>query len=77
MANITFIPPSKPQHINPVHWQQSIAVARQACARVFRDGGTPADAARAFGIATQSDDWSKVVEAVAEALCARPLRKAA
>ena len=34
-----------PRYINPVQWQQSIGYARQACARLFRDGGTPADGA--------------------------------
>lgn len=77
MATLQFISPSKPGHINPVQWQQSIAIARQASARVFRDGGTPAEAARAFGIDLPSADWSKVVEAIAELLCASPVRKAA
>ena len=39
-----------PRYINPVQWQQSIGYARQACARLFRDGGTPADALAAFGL---------------------------
>ena len=40
-----------PSYINPVQWQQSVGYARQACARIFRDGGNPADAVRAFGLA--------------------------
>ena len=39
-----------PRYINPVQWQQSIGYARQACARLFRDGSTPADALAAFGL---------------------------
>ena len=38
-----------PSYINPVQWQQSVGYARQACARIFRDGGNPAEAVRAFG----------------------------
>ena len=67
-----------PDHINPVQWHHAVGYARQACARIFRDGGTPRDAAAAFGLATrQAGDWSKTVELIAEALCAQPLRKAA
>lgn len=67
-----------PDYINPVQWHQSIGYARQVCARIFRDGGSPSDAIRAFGLAVPSGaNWSKAVELVAQVLCARPLRKAA
>ena len=67
-----------PDHINPVQWHQSLGYARQACARIFRDGGAPRDALEAFGLtAPNSADWSKAVETIAEVLCARRLRKAA
>jgi hypothetical protein len=67
-----------PDHINPFQWHQAMGVARQACARIFRDGGRPADALAAFGLKDAvSKDWSKTVEAIAEALCREPLRKAA
>jgi hypothetical protein len=68
-----------PDHINPVQWQQAMGYARQACARIFRDGGTPADALRAFGLNTAADsaDWSVAVDRVAQSLCTRVLRKAA
>ena len=68
-----------PRYINPVQWQQSIGYARQACARLFRDGGTPADALSAFGLpgAEPTLDWSTAVERIAHALCAPALRKAA
>ncbi len=39
-----------PDHINPIQWHQANSIARQSCARFFRDGGTPADAMRAFGL---------------------------
>ncbi len=77
MANVIAMSPEKPQHINPVQWQQSLGVARQASARIFRDGGTPDDALRAFGLKTGQGDWSKAVEAIAESLCTRPMRLAA
>lgn len=69
-------------HINPLQWHQAVGLARQSCARIFRDGGTPADALRAFGIVKtsggRSADWSKVVELIAESLCAQqPVSRAA
>jgi hypothetical protein len=69
-----------PEHINPIQWHQASAIARQSCARFFRDGGSPADAMRAFGIdppAEGAGKWDKAVEAIAEVLCAAPLRRAA
>jgi hypothetical protein len=68
-----------PRYINPVQWQQSIGYARQACARLFRDGGTSADALAAFGVigAEPTSDWSTAVERIAHALCAPALRRAA
>lgn len=67
-------------HIDPALWQQSLGLARQVCARIFRDGGKPEDALKAFGIATvdtRSTDWSKVVDLVAQSLSAAPARRAA
>lgn len=68
-----------PDHINPLQWHQALGVARQSCARFFRDGGTPADALGAFGIKSQAvgQDWSQAVERIAEVLCAAPQRRAA
>lgn len=73
-----------PAHINPILWNQSIGYARQAAARIFRDGGTPADALHAFGVTDRDGgnaDWSKAVEAIAEVLSAptaqQPTKKAA
>jgi hypothetical protein len=69
-----------PQHVNPLQWHQAVAIARQSCARFFRDGGTPADALSAFGVpadAHLSADWGKAVDAIAETLCAAPVRRAA
>ena len=67
-----------PHNINPAHWHQSVGYARQACARVFRDGGSPAEALTAFGIKADGRiDWSRAVEMIAEALCARPARRVA
>ena len=67
-------------HINPLQWHQAMGVARASCARFFRDGGMPADALAAFGImadARTSADWSRAVEAIAESLCAAPMKRAA
>lgn len=68
------------EHINPLHWHQSLGFARQSCARFFRDGRTPGEAMRAFGLAVSEDqqpDWGKAVDAIAEVLCAQPQRLAA
>jgi hypothetical protein len=69
-----------PDHINPIQWQQASAIARQSCARFFRDGGTPADAMRAFGLEPQKEgaaQWDRAVEAIARAICATPMKLAA
>lgn len=71
-----------PEYINPLQWNEAIGIARQSCARVFRDGGSPVDALRAFGLGRQAGEaaqlsWDKAVAHVAEALCARPVRRAA
>ncbi len=66
-----------PEHINPMQWHQAVGIARQSCARFFRDGGTAKDAMRAFGAEAAADasDWGKAVEAIAHVLCARPERR--
>jgi len=67
-----------PRSINPAHWHQSVGVARQACARVFRDGGSPADAVVAFGVTAEGSlDWGRAVELIADALCSRPMKRVA
>ena len=38
------------RHINSVQWEQAIGWARAHCARIFRDGGSPAAALGAFGL---------------------------
>ncbi len=70
--------PSVPDYLNPIQWHQALAVSRQACARVFRDGGTPAEALAAFGLKPDGEaNWEKAVELVAEKLCAHPMARAA
>ncbi len=66
-----------PHHINPVQYSQAIGYARSACARIFRDGGSPDDALNAFRVETGTRDWAVAVERIAQSLCASPLRKAA
>ena len=66
---------------NPVQWNQAQGLSRQSCARIFRDGGSPADALAAFGLrapASEQVEWSRAVDLIAQSLCASPrLRKAA
>ncbi len=68
-----------PDYLNPMQWQQAVAVSRQACARVFRDGGSAAEALAAFGLkaAGQHVSWEKAVDQIAAELCAHPLPRAA
>lgn len=69
-----------PEHINPMQWHQAVGVARQSCARFFRDGGTATDAMRAFGAeasTANAADWGKAVESIARVLCAKPEKRAA
>lgn len=69
-----------PQHIPSAQWTNATAIARQACARIFRDGGRPADALAAFGLAhvrSDAGDWSRTVDRIAQSLCSRPERRAA
>jgi hypothetical protein len=70
---------STPANLNPIHWHQSLGLARQVCARVFRDGGKPTDALVAFGLPARADiGWDKAVELVAMAMAhGAPGRKAA
>ena len=62
-----------PDHINPMQWHQAMGVARQVSARIFRDGGSAADALAAFGLQSNTNelDWSRAVEAIAESLCSQ------
>ena len=59
---------------NSAEWDHATGVARQVCARVFRDGGTPADALEAFGLAHGDiqRDWRSAVESIAHGLCQKP-----
>lgn len=66
------------RHINSVQWEQAMGYARQACAGIFRDGGTPRAALSAFGLTvTGPADWSVAVDRIALVLCSAPRRKAA
>jgi hypothetical protein len=70
-----------PEYVDTMQWHQTLGYARQVCARVFRDGGAPADALGAFGLARYVEkadgDWSKAVEIIAEAMCAPASKRAA
>ena len=63
-----------PNNINSVQWTQALGYSRQSCARIFRDGGTPADALTAFGLQAgdSANDWSRAVDMIANVLCKRP-----
>ena len=59
-----------PSFVNPVLWQQNVGLARSACARIFRDGGAPADALKVFGLDARNapGDWAVIVDRIAAAL---------
>jgi hypothetical protein len=68
----------------PILSEQAVAIARQSCARIFRDGGAPGDALAAFGLAGADDgalDWRRTVDLIAAGLSAStvsaPARRAA
>ncbi len=70
----------EPIACDPAQWHQAVGVARQACARIFRDGGKPADAVLAFGLddaAASVADWSRAVALIAESLCTVRIKRAA
>ena len=75
---MTFKSPSVPSHLNPIQWHQALAVSRQTCGRVFRDGGSPADVLATAGLtSTEQINWDKAVDMIAEEICAHTLAKAA
>ena len=57
--------------VKSAEWDHATGVARQVCARVFRDGGAPSDALDAFGLAHEDlhGNWRMAVEQIAHALC--------
>ncbi len=64
----------RPRHVNPVQWGQAMGYARHSCARIFREGGSPADALRRFGLARREADqanWAHAVQRIAAALCGK------
>lgn len=59
-------------HTNAAQMNHAMGYARQTCARIFRDGGSPTDALAAFGLrgrARAEKDWSRAVEDIAQSLC--------
>ena len=74
--------PSVPDYLSPIQWHQAVAVSRQECARIFRDGGMRQDALAAFGLsvdvsANVGASWERVVDQIAAELCAHPMKRAA
>ena len=60
--------PSVPDYLSPIQWHQAVAVSREQCARIFRDGGAPSDALIAFGLKAEHDaNWERVVDLLAAA----------
>jgi hypothetical protein len=69
-----------PVHVNALQWHHAQSIARQSCARVFRDGGQPADALQTFNLpltGTHKLGWGRAVELITESLCQLPVKQAA
>ena len=63
----------EPQHVHPRRWHEALDIARETCARFFRDRRSPADAVRAFGFAPSgAATWAHAVNVIAEVHCASP-----
>ncbi len=72
------MPDTSPRHVDPIAWHQALGYARQASARIFRDGGTPRDALAAFGIKTEATtDWGRAIDLIAQSLTTATKRQAA
>lgn len=69
---------TSPRHVDPIAWHQALGYARQASARIFRDGGTPRDALAAFAIKVETAaDWSRAIDLIAQSLTTASKRQAA
>jgi hypothetical protein len=69
-----------PAHSNSMQWHYTQSIARETCARVFREGGLPADALQEFDIKSSETSklgWGRAVELITESLCQLPLKIAA
>jgi hypothetical protein len=61
----------EPRHVHPLRWRQAIDVARETCARFFRDGRSLADTMRAYGFApSRAADWAQAINLIADLHCA-------
>lgn len=66
---------NNPPNISPVEWSQALGLARQTCARVFRDGGSPADAVKIHGLdgaGIGPSQWDRAIQRIAAALSGAP-----
>jgi len=63
---------TKPSNISPVQWDQAIGLARQTCARIFRDGGSPSDALALYRLNAPAKalTWDRAISLIAESQCA-------
>ena len=61
------------RHLPPRAWHEALGAAREACARLWAEGRSPADALRAHGLEAPDPDaatWSSAASAIAELLAA-------
>ncbi len=63
---------SAPRGCPPVQWEQAIGLARHTCAKVYRDGGSPAEALFSAGADNSADaSWDTAIRALARQFCQR------
>lgn len=69
---------TKPSNISPVQWDQALGLARQSCARIFRDGGSPSDALALYGLKSPPKGltWDRAIALIAECQCSTPRQTA-
>lgn len=70
---------TRPENINPQEWEQALTQARSICMRLFKKGGTPLDALKAYGIhhICSHPNWGVAIETIAYANCSEQLFKKA
>lgn len=62
---------SRPDYVNPIEWELALSMARSICADVFREGGTPKDALRTYGVrqTLTHPNWQTAIDIIAYSNC--------
>lgn len=62
---------TRPNNINPLEWEQGLAIARSICAEFFKQGRKPEDALNAYGIyhISSHPNWQVAIDTIAYIKC--------